>query len=42
MASMEVEAIDSGYLCEIRVPAGDTAEVGKVIAVLAETRDECR
>lgn len=40
-ASMEVEAVDSGYLCAILVREGEAAEVGKVLAVLAEKKEEC-
>jgi pyruvate/2-oxoglutarate dehydrogenase complex dihydrolipoamide acyltransferase (E2) component len=39
--TMEVESVDSGYLCEILFPEGDTAPVGAVIAVLAESKEEC-
>jgi pyruvate dehydrogenase E2 component (dihydrolipoamide acetyltransferase) len=39
--TMEVESVDSGYLCEILVPEGGTAVVGTVIAVLAENKEEC-
>ena len=39
--TMEVESVDSGYLCEILVAEGNTAPVGAVIAVLAENKEEC-
>lgn len=39
--TMEVESVDSGYLCEILVSEGGTAPVGTVIAVLAESKEEC-
>ena len=39
--TMEVESVDSGYLCEILVPEGSAAAVGAVIAILAENREEC-
>src|SRR4051794_30688998 len=35
--SMEVPAIASGVISEIRVPAGDTAAVGAVVAVLSDS-----
>ena len=40
-ALTEVEAVDSGYLCEIRVQVGETAAPGAVIAVLADSKEEC-
>lgn len=40
-ALTEVESVDSGYLCEIRVQTGETAAVGSVIAVLADSPEEC-
>ena len=39
--TMEVESVDSGYLCEILVPEGATVPVGTAIAVLAEKKEEC-
>src|SRR5215510_9441971 len=33
--SMEVPAIEAGVLAEIRVPAGDVATVGAVVAVIS-------
>lgn len=39
--TMEVESVDSGYLCEILLQEGETATVGSVIAVLADTPQEC-
>src|SRR5262245_65853516 len=33
--SMEVPAIEAGVLAEIRVPAGDVAAVGAVVAVIS-------
>ena len=39
--TMEVESVDSGYLCEILVSEGSTAAVGAVIAILAENKEEC-
>lgn len=39
--TMEVESVDSGYLCEILVPEGAATSVGTVIAVLAEKKEEC-
>jgi pyruvate dehydrogenase E2 component (dihydrolipoamide acetyltransferase) len=39
--TMEVESVDSGYLCEILVSEGTVAPVGAVIAVLAEKQEEC-
>jgi len=35
--TMEVQAIESGVLSEIRVPAGETVPVGTVVAVIGET-----
>src|SRR3989304_10203230 len=34
--SMEIQAIAGGVLSEIRVPAGDTAPVGTVVAVISD------
>jgi pyruvate dehydrogenase E2 component (dihydrolipoamide acetyltransferase) len=39
--TMEVESVDSGYLCKILVQEGETATVGSVIAVLADTQAGC-
>lgn len=38
-ADMELEAYDAGVLSEIRVPEGETAKVGAVIAMLDEDGD---
>ena len=38
---MEVEALDSGFLCEIRVLPEVTTTVGDVLAVLADSKEEC-
>ena len=40
-AIMEVEAVDAGYLCEIRAAAGVTLAVGSILAVLADSQEEC-
>jgi len=40
-STMEVESVDSGYLCETLIQEGEIATVGSVIAVLADTRGEC-
>lgn len=39
--AMEVEAIDAGYLCEIKVGENENASVGDEVAVLADSMDEC-
>jgi pyruvate dehydrogenase E2 component (dihydrolipoamide acetyltransferase) len=39
-ADMDVESFYEGYLATIITPAGDVAEVGSAIALLAETEDE--
>jgi pyruvate dehydrogenase E2 component (dihydrolipoamide acetyltransferase) len=39
-ADMDVEAFYSGYLAAIVVPAGETADVGMAIALIAETEAE--
>ena len=39
--TMDVEAIDSGYLCEIKVEEGGTAAVGDQVATIADSMDEC-
>src|SRR5262245_19331112 len=36
--SMEVPAITAGVLAEIRVPAGDVAPVGAIVAVISDGR----
>src|SRR2546428_12176412 len=38
-ANMELEAYDEGTLAEVRVPEGESAPVGAVIAVLAAPGD---
>ena len=40
-STMEVESVDAGYVCEILVQEGETVTVGTVIAVLADTQEEC-
>jgi pyruvate dehydrogenase E2 component (dihydrolipoamide acetyltransferase) len=40
-STMEVESVDSGYLCQILVQEGEIATVGSVIAVIADTPQEC-
>lgn len=39
--TMEVEAVDAGYLCEIKVAAGGSAAVGEEIATIADDPAEC-
>lgn len=39
--TMEVESIDAGYLCEIKVEEDGTASVGDEVATLADSQDEC-
>src|SRR5207244_2711208 len=39
-ANMELEAYDEGVLAEVRVPEGQSAPVGAVIAVLAAPGEE--
>lgn len=39
--TMEIESIDEGYLCEISVELEEEAAPGTVIAVLADSADEC-
>ena len=40
-ATQEVESLDAGYLCSIHVQAGNEVSVGDVLAVLADSSDEC-
>ncbi|HUX19939.1 MAG TPA: biotin/lipoyl-containing protein [Spirochaetia bacterium] len=39
--TMEVESVDAGHLCSIRVSAGSSASVGQEIAVIADEQSEC-
>lgn len=40
-ALTEVEAVDAGYLCQILVAQDQSAAVGAVLAVLADSPEEC-
>ena len=40
-STMEVESVDAGYLCRTLVQEGEIAAVGSVIAVLADSPEEC-
>ena len=40
-ATMDVESVDSGFLCRILVPEGQIVTVGQEIARIADTREEC-
>jgi pyruvate/2-oxoglutarate dehydrogenase complex dihydrolipoamide acyltransferase (E2) component len=39
--TMEVESLDSGYVCEILAAAGQVVAVGTVLAVLADSKEDC-
>ncbi len=39
--NVEVEALESGYLCEVKVAVGETVAVHTVLAVLADDLGEC-
>jgi len=39
--TMEVESVDAGFLCEIKIPAGSPAAVGDEIATIADDQSEC-
>lgn len=40
--TMEVESVDAGYLCDIKVSAGSSASVGEEIATIADDSSECQ
>ena len=40
-STMDVESVDSGFLCEIQAGEGETVRVGQQIASIAATRAEC-
>lgn len=40
--TMEVESVDAGYLCKIKIPAGSSATVGDEIATIADEQSECK
>jgi pyruvate dehydrogenase E2 component (dihydrolipoamide acetyltransferase) len=39
--NVEVEALESGYLCEVQVAVGETVAVNTVLAVLADDLADC-
>lgn len=39
--TIEVESVDVGYLCAIRIAEGQSAKVGQEIALIADNREEC-
>jgi pyruvate dehydrogenase E2 component (dihydrolipoamide acetyltransferase) len=39
--TMEIESIDEGYLCETTVELEEEVAPGTVIAVLADSKEEC-
>ena len=39
--TIQVESVDTGYLSEIIVRAGETASVGERIGSLSDTEEEC-
>jgi pyruvate/2-oxoglutarate dehydrogenase complex dihydrolipoamide acyltransferase (E2) component len=39
--TMEVESVDAGFLCSIRVAVGSSASVGEEIAAIADEQSEC-
>lgn len=40
-ATMDVDSVDAGWLCEIQVAEGGTVKVGQQIALIADTQGEC-
>jgi pyruvate/2-oxoglutarate dehydrogenase complex dihydrolipoamide acyltransferase (E2) component len=38
---IDVESVDAGYLCRILVAEGETVTVGRELAIIADTHDEC-
>jgi len=40
-ATMDVESVDSGYLCRILAPEGQLVTVGQEIARIADSPGEC-
>lgn len=39
--TIEVESVDSGYLCAVAVPEGVSARVGQEVGRIADSREEC-
>ena len=39
--TMEVESVDAGYLCAVKVEAGETVTVGTELAGIADSPEEC-
>ncbi len=40
-ATMDVESVDGGFLCQILAPEGQLVRVGQEIARIADTKGEC-
>jgi pyruvate/2-oxoglutarate dehydrogenase complex dihydrolipoamide acyltransferase (E2) component len=40
-STMDVESVDTGFLCKILVAEGQTVTVGQEIALIADTKEEC-
>jgi len=40
-STMDVEAVDAGFLCRVLAPEGQVVKVGEEIARIADTREEC-
>ena len=40
-ATMDVESVDAGFLCEILAPEGQLVRVGLEIARIADSKGEC-
>jgi|YelNatPaOPRAMG01_1025707.scaffolds.fasta_scaffold02615_17 pyruvate/2-oxoglutarate dehydrogenase complex dihydrolipoamide acyltransferase (E2) component len=39
--TMEVESVDTGYLCQIKIREGETVAVGTELATIVDAMDEC-
>jgi pyruvate/2-oxoglutarate dehydrogenase complex dihydrolipoamide acyltransferase (E2) component len=40
-STMDVESVDTGFLCQVLAPEGQIVKVGQEIARIADTRGEC-
>ncbi len=40
-STMDVESVDTGYLCRVLVAEGQAVTVGQEIALIADAKEEC-
>jgi pyruvate dehydrogenase E2 component (dihydrolipoamide acetyltransferase) len=40
-STMDVESVDSGYLCRVTAEVGQIVNVGQEIALIADSMEEC-